>query len=44
MIPIATAVPPIATPRKLKKAAIITDFLGESELVYMTGATALAVS
>jgi hypothetical protein len=33
MIPIATAVPPIATPRKLKKAAIITDFFGERELV-----------
>jgi hypothetical protein len=33
IIPIATAVPPIATPRKLKKAAIITDFFGERELV-----------
>jgi hypothetical protein len=33
MIPIATAVTPIATPRKLKKAAIITDFFGEREFV-----------
>lgn len=33
IMPIATAVPPIATPRKLKKAAIITDFFGERELV-----------
>ena len=33
IIPIATAVPPIATPRKLNTAAIITDFFGERELV-----------
>ena len=33
IILIATAVPQIATPRKLKKAAIITDLFGERELV-----------
>lgn len=44
MIPIATHVPQTTTPRKLKNAARSTAFFGASELEYITGATAFAVS
>lgn len=44
MIPIATPIPQRATQRKLKNAAKSTAVFGGSELVYITGATALAVS
>ncbi len=41
---IATAIPPKSTQRKLSIAAIITDFFGAREWLYITGAIALAVS
>jgi hypothetical protein len=44
MIPIATPIPHSITPRKLNIAARSTAFFGLSEFVYITGATAFAVS
>lgn len=44
IIPIATVIPPTSTPVKFINAARITDLRAVRAFVYMTGATALAVS